>query len=167
MILDVGALLRAAQRQPAGTLRCAGGCVGYELRAPWNEIRVEYAASGECVDCDVDLVTDEATFGTRTWFACPDCDRRCRKLYVAPNSTRLSCRCCLGLAYKSQLLDPMRRARNRAVDLRARLGCAASLTEPLPEKRPRGMWRRTYWRRLAAAAAADAKFWRELAKRFA
>ncbi len=39
--------------------------------------------------------------GTRHWFACPDCDRRCRMLYM--RNGRLACRQCHGLIYASQL----------------------------------------------------------------
>ena len=167
LILDVGALLRAAQRQPTGILETVTGSLAYALGASHHEIRVAYRIDGEIQALAVDLVTDEPNFGgTRTWFSCPDCDRRCRKLYVPPACPRLACRYCHSLAYTSQLLNPMCRARKRAADLRVRLGGAGVLAEPFPP-RPRGMWRRTYWRRWAKAVAAESEFWRLLAQRLA
>jgi hypothetical protein len=39
--------------------------------------------------------------GCRWWFACPDCDRRCSKLYLPPRAYRFLCRRCHNLRYNS------------------------------------------------------------------
>lgn len=40
--------------------------------------------------------------GERTWWECPECLRRCGRLYLAPGRNRLGCRLCCGLVYRSQ-----------------------------------------------------------------
>ena len=167
LVLD-SRLLRLAKRQAAGTVHHDGaaGVVAFAFDAPFR-IRVAYQIDGLRAACAVDLLRDEPNFGgVRWWFSCPECGSRRRKLYVSPGCLRLGCRNCRGLAYRSQLLDPIWRARDTAIDIRVQLGGTASLTASFPP-RPRGMWRRTYWRRLGAAGAAEAKFWRLFAQRFA
>ena len=47
--------------------------------------------------CTVKLIEDMATFGIRTWFACPICGTRRKHLHV--NNGHLACRICLGAQY--------------------------------------------------------------------
>ena len=165
LILDVSQLLRALGSRSTGNVTCNRGTVICVHDRVHTRLRVAYrVATGQRATGDVELVTDTPNFGgTRTWFACPLCDRRCRKLYVPPNRHLPGCRYCHAVAYRTQLLDPLERAQQRAVNLRVKLGGAAGLAGPVPA-RPRGMWRRTYWRRLAQSAAVEAKFWQLLAK---
>jgi hypothetical protein len=85
--------------------------------------------------------------GVRTYFRCPgeECNRRVEVLYFAEG--RFRCRRCHGLAYESQYEDVDRRARRRANKRRARLryaGWAPFVYAPIV--RPKGMWRRKFWR---------------------
>ncbi len=103
--------------------------------------------------------------GYRPYFVCPGivngapCRRRVVKLY-GPGRYFL-CRHCCHLAYASQNENANDRAMRRANKLRMRLGGEPGLEQPLP-RRPKGMWRRTYERRIAdvivADEAADAAF---------
>lgn len=39
--------------------------------------------------------------GLRWWWLCPECDRRCLKLYFPPRAVRFACRICHDLSYES------------------------------------------------------------------
>jgi hypothetical protein len=97
--------------------------------------------------------------GARPWFQCTGhsdgqgCGRRAAKLYLE-RSSAFACRCCHNLAYASQSENPRYRAISRAQKLRMRLGGSANLLERFPPK-PRGMHRRTYYRLLVRAMAAQ------------
>lgn len=39
--------------------------------------------------------------GYRLWFFCPQCNRRCAKMYIHPITWAAVCRICLGLDYRS------------------------------------------------------------------
>jgi hypothetical protein len=39
--------------------------------------------------------------GSRVWFLCPGCSRRCSKLYLPPRESRFLCRLCHDLSYES------------------------------------------------------------------
>lgn len=41
--------------------------------------------------------------GERLWFLCPECGRRCFKLYLAPTKRCFACRNCRKLGYRSSL----------------------------------------------------------------
>ena len=81
--------------------------------------------------------------GRRSWFECPRCYRRARKLYAA--GRLFLCRQCYGLKYSSQNEDAEDRCARKVRKIRARLGGGADLTESFPE-RPKGMHRTTYYR---------------------
>ena len=78
--------------------------------------------------------------GSRQWFLCPSCSKRCRILY---GGTLFRCRRCHGLRYESQYEPDFACAASRSHKLRAKLGHIGSLDEPFPPK-PRGMRWRTY-----------------------
>ena len=72
--------------------------------------------------------------GSRPWFGCPGCGRRCAVLFLRPWG--FVCKRCGGLAYKSTREDEIARAarvRNKAA---ARLGAGG--------RRPKGMRQATY-----------------------
>ena len=100
--------------------------------------------------------------GRRPWFICcgvvkgRPCGRRVAKLYAG--GTYFLCRHCYDLTYQSCRESPMDRARERAQDIRLRLGGSASLVEPLPPK-PKGMHRRTYDRLCNEAVQAELESW--------
>ncbi len=51
----------------------------------------------------VDLESTPCYFGSkRWWFTCPECDRRCRILYLVGGSRYFVCRICRNLTYRSQ-----------------------------------------------------------------
>ena len=79
---------------------------------PWLRLRYDVTdrATGtrKSYDYRIQLVTTRPHFGgLRWWFVCPlvvngrACDRRVRKLYLAPGCSYFGCRHCLNLTYKS------------------------------------------------------------------
>jgi hypothetical protein len=84
--------------------------------------------------------------GSRLWFVCPDCGRRCAILYP------WRCRICAKGRYVSELLSPEHRMIKKAYRIRARLGQRRSdgLHGPFPG-RPKGMHGKTYSRLIAKA----------------
>jgi hypothetical protein len=105
------------------------------------------------------FATVHAHGGARPWFRCSasgggrPCGRRVAKLYLRDGAVFM-CRHCCGLAYASQSENPRYRAISRAQKARMRLGGSANLLERFPKK-PRGMHRRTYYRRLIRAMAVQ------------
>lgn len=77
--------------------------------------------------------------GTRAWFVCPRCARRCGVLYL--NGGRLQCRRCGHLVYSSQSQDEMERAWSKQHKIEMKLGSAHS--------KPARMHWRTYSRLIA------------------
>jgi hypothetical protein len=86
--------------------------------------------------------------GRRPWLVCPFCRRRRVALYA--HAALLACRRCLGTRYRSQLQDAPTRLEERAERIERSLGWE-DWDRWIP--RPKGMWRRTYQRRLAQAHA--------------
>ena len=78
--------------------------------------------------------------GTRLWFKCLSCQRRCRILY---GGGRFRCRLCHRLKYETQYEPAFARAATRALKIRERLGSNGGIADPFPQ-RPKGMHRRTY-----------------------
>lgn len=57
---------------------------------------------GDDVKIRVRVQTTPAQFGgSRRWFTCPACDRRCGKLYLPPGFGHFHCRKCHNLTYDS------------------------------------------------------------------
>lgn len=89
--------------------------------------------------------------GSRAWFLCPSCDRRCAVLYP------VQCRACLGLGYASERLSPADRATLQSQRHRRRLGQdGGSIAAPLPSK-PKWMRWHTYLRMRAECKRRDAR----------
>ena len=86
--------------------------------------------------------------GMRTWLLCPECGRRCAKLYRLPGCWSAICRRCARLTYTCQAENRSRRATRRARKVRERLGGGPNVLLPLPPKPPRMHWR-TYARLVA------------------
>ena len=80
----------------------------------------------------------------RPWLVCPCCGARRARLFALDRS-RIECRECLGLAYLTQRVPPMRRVQIRQERLRARLGGSGAPGEGFPEKPSQMHWR-TYER---------------------
>lgn len=88
--------------------------------------------------------------GSRAWFVCPDCQRRCGVLYP------VTCKRCRGLNHRSEVLSPSGRATLRAVKLRRQLDPhAGNLSLPIPSK-PKLMRWHTYLAKRDAIRRADA-----------
>ena len=106
--------------------------------------------------------------GTRPWFCCPGCHRRCAKLYL--HRDRFRCRTCHGLGYRSQLEAGAERPRLIAHRIRRSLGASPDLLVPFPAKPPKMHWR-TYLRirergeRFEARAMARLAAWAKGLKR--
>ena len=92
--------------------------------------------------------------GSRAWFRCPSCDRRCGKLH---GGERFYCRSCLSLSYQSQHEGGRDRLLTRAQSIRQRLGGSADMSKPFPE-RPRRMHRRRYERLRSEALMIEERF---------
>jgi hypothetical protein len=57
--------------------------------------------------------------GSRNWFQCPACNRRCEVLYL--RLSRFACRCCQNIAYTSQSGGPIERLTHKLHKLRERV----------------------------------------------
>jgi hypothetical protein len=85
--------------------------------------------------------------GSRPWFLCPRCWRRCAVLYGLARDGRFGCRVCLRLAYASEAESPIDRC------WRQQRKIEAKLTDD--GERPRGMRRRTFERLCARWEAVE------------
>ena len=92
--------------------------------------------------------------GTRRWFRCLSCGRRCRVVY---GGGYFRCRKCYQLKYETQYERPWGRAITKAQKIRQRLGGDGSMDDWFPEK-PKGMHWKTY-RRLEAIDADAQDLW--------
>ncbi|WP_367154240.1 hypothetical protein [Methylomonas sp. HYX-M1] len=109
----------------------------YDYRAPGSE-------SWEPLDYPVRLQTTPCHYGgVRYWFTCPavGCGRRVAILYSG--GKYYACRHCYQLAYQSQREDKGDRGHRGANKIRAKLGWAVGIANPLGGK-PKGMHWRTY-----------------------
>lgn len=115
---------------------------------------------GERLDVTLWTTTTRPFYGgLRRWFTCPNCGRRCAKLYAPDRRSRFACRRCWELVYRSQyvkdpalilvnrwLLNPPKMTssavRQRAARLRKKLeakrlpGGAGRIKAYRPEYRP-------------------------------
>jgi hypothetical protein len=83
----------------------------------------------------------------RWWFVCR-CGRRVARLYVPQGHSRLACRTCHRLAYKSQRLSRPDRLRRRATKMWQKIGeeTTCQVERARGTRRPKWMRRATYWR---------------------
>jgi hypothetical protein len=112
------------------------------------EYQVDDGTSAKPIVERVPLTRVAAGFGgTRRYFQCPrpNCRRQVMVLYLA--SGRFYCRHCHGLAYESQCENAQQLIERHADKARALLGYPTWRPfERAPIVRPRGMWRRKFWR---------------------
>jgi hypothetical protein len=78
--------------------------------------------------------------GRQTFFACPSCQRRARKIYHTTGEEGLACRRCGRLVPRSQSLGSWPRALKRATKLRRYCGGSGNPSEPFPPKPKRMRW---------------------------
>lgn len=156
--LDVGKLAKGGALRP-GTRATVnwGDCGSIGLRAEGSGVGLSYQLNGtpRADRIAVDWVPCRLG-GTRPWFRCPDCGRRCRDLYSTPHG--FTCRTCAGLNHPSTRADKKYQHLRRADQIRARLGWGAGILNPRGP-RPKGMHRRTFARLLAELDRHEAAHW--------
>ena len=91
--------------------------------------------------------------GSRVWWFCPRCGRRCAILY---GGRWFLCRHCHGIRYRSQSLGKGERLLRKAERIRTRLGGSGVVFDLFPDK-PKGMHWRTYRRLRDEAEEAKAR----------
>jgi len=126
---------------------------------PWGSLEVKpqgdalglsyrHEATGREWQQDIAIKNTPCHFGgSRPWFVCPDCGRRCGVLFM--ETTGFACRVCSNLNYPSTREEPLDRQFHRAHALRARLGWPPGL-DMGQGPRPRYMHRTTFARLVAA-----------------
>jgi hypothetical protein len=103
------AILINAPSRTGITLSCPGW-----RRRELSNLTVRYGRGGHSVEVErhdrllavVEVVQSQITFGTRTYFLCPGCGRRCMKVYV--EGALVACRNCCGLKYERQTASERR-----------------------------------------------------------
>jgi hypothetical protein len=80
--------------------------------------------------------------GTRIWFQCPSCNRRCALIYI--QEKYFACRICCGLTYRTCNETPIYRRFSKANKLRKRLGAQAGALNSFPSIKPKGMHKTTW-----------------------
>lgn len=156
LALDVRQL-RARDRLRVGTTfswhwSAAGHLLGaIRVSVESHGLTLSYQAGQAYVQHRVELTRTPCRFGgLRTWFACPDCGRRCAVVYGVNGNARFSCRLCMNLAYASEAEGAAERLWRRQIKLQARVGEDGG--------RPKWMRARTYWRICEMVeAVADAR----------
>jgi hypothetical protein len=94
--------------------------------------------------------------GTRNWFLCPICERRCGILY-SHHQNDWACRICCKGRYASEVEGPIDRLYRKARKLRCRLGqLDPNMSLPFPGK-PLGMHWSTYLRLRKEGLALEAR----------
>lgn len=136
----------------------------YEIRF-WNAPHLRFGYSGlrspglpwlADTSLFVRIVADKPHFGgTRLWFVCPRCGRRCRVMYreTDTNARAFTCLRCARLVYLSQRLSAADRVELKTGKLLTRLVEA----EPRVYVKPRGMHQRTFERIVRQASALQAR----------
>ena len=91
--------------------------------------------------------------GRRWWLRCPVAGARVRKLYLPIGADRFASREAWNLGYRVERLCHFDRPFEKLFRAQRKLGGAQGLTSRL--KRPKGMWRRTYFRHLDDCVSLD------------
>lgn len=139
--LDVRYLARVGALLPGTCSELSGERWGSALLvADDGRVRLRYDDGTRMA---VDLESTPCTFGgSRPWFVCPRCGRRCAVLHETPGT--VGCRLCLRLVYSSTRGGPLDRLLDRWYAAHRRLGGTGGLFDC--PRRPKGMRRRTYAR---------------------
>ena len=142
--LDVGVLTRSGLLMASGTLSWADG-YSVSVNGYGDSVILTYAISGK--DVQERILIDKTPVhlgGFRSWFLCPDCNKRIGSLYLVK---QFRCRHCHDLRYRSQRETPRFRAISRIQRVRKKLTGDGNLMKQRP-RRPRYMHHRTYQRLL-------------------
>lgn len=95
--------------------------------------------------------------GTRPWFLCPRCGRRCGVLYC---QMEFACRSCLNLRYTSQYESPRERMLRQLLKIRKVIGADMDVYGPLAPP-PKGMSERKWQKLCDEHEALRKKLFRE------
>lgn len=166
LCLDLAALGTGLRRGEGGLQWHIGGAV--LLNAIWT---LEGPDTGGALFCirfgrgndparwavqQLQLTSTQPHFGGgRWWFLCPATGRRARCLYLAPGARQFLSRQALGLSYRSERIGDYDRALARLWRVQEGLTASPGLGAPLV--RPKGMWQRSWAKRLAACELAGDK----------
>lgn len=84
------------------TDECVGISIHTVIQQVLDNTRQTLLKQGIAInDQTVSLTSSPGQFGgQRLWLSCPDCQRRCGKLYQHPVSQEIACRLCLALKYR-------------------------------------------------------------------
>jgi hypothetical protein len=90
------------------------------LRISSKSIGLRYTCDGHPVNAQIALERTACTYGgTRAWFNCPTCSRRCAVLYM--RMSRFQCRLCHDLRYQCQSEDALGRGQIALEKIEAKL----------------------------------------------
>ncbi|MGM9403682.1 hypothetical protein ACS0VU_15095 [Aliiroseovarius sp. KMU-71] len=95
--------------------------------------------------------------GSRIWFVCPDCRRRCGVLYVGQS---IACRKCHDLTYASQYEAPRERMRRQLLNIRKVIGAGMELGNPFNPP-PAGMSKQHWLELIEEYKILRDKYYRE------
>lgn len=124
------------------------------IRAEADAVSLSYTLNGAPVHQRVVIQRTPCNYGgSRPWFACPSCSRRCAVLYLRAG---FACRKCSRVVYASQSDDDIGRAWRRQEKAEAKLG--------ENWQRPKGMHRTTHERLLAVIMECEERRDATLAK---
>lgn len=140
-----------ADGMPGPSVRVLGGsdaiqieCVAKRPDGSW-ERRKEH----------IPLLTSYRNYGgAQTYFGCPRCATRVKRLYIG--SAKFLCRHCLGLVFTSSQERSVDRAFRRMRKLRRRVGANTGLDDPIGPK-PKAMHQRTFDRLFNQILDAEAE----------
>lgn len=129
------------------------GSIG--VRVEPGRMKLEFTVNDVEAGHAVELERTPCNFGgTRTWFRCGHCGRRCAVLYLRGRTFR--CRLCADVVYTSQSEDVIDRTWRRQQRVEARLGPYG--------RRPKGMHVATYQRLTRAVWACEMRRDDEIAR---
>jgi len=105
--------------------------------------------NGQEISQTIALTSTAQNFGGRRWWMrCPVTGERARKLYLPIGGDRFASRKAWNLGYRVERLSHFDRPFEKLARAQRKLGCPA-----MGLSRPKGMWRRTFTRRLENIAA--------------
>jgi len=156
----------------AGTLSwsCRGektGSISYRVSS--DTIMLIYKHRGhngewESVESEIRLEHTPCNYGgERVWMRCPNCWRRCVKVYLAEKQP--ACRKCYHLAYQSEAETQLDRMMRKARKAQERLGYNGGRLDELIFK-PKNMHWKTYERHLKAIKQANNLWSKEMMRQF-
>jgi len=124
----------------------------------------EHDGEWEPVESEVRLEHTPCNYGgKRVWMRCPNCWRRCAKVYLT--GKRPACRKCYNLAYYSEAETRLDRAMRKARKSQEALGYDDGCLDEWIFK-PKGMHWKTYERHLKSIKETNSFFSEEMMRRF-